>query len=48
MMTSHFSDASGATHRFDFHKRGQLFICMHNEALTVTAVRICNERSARL
>jgi len=29
--------------RIQFHKSGQLFIRAHNEALTVTAMRVCNE-----
>jgi len=28
--------------RFEFHKRSQLFICAHNETLSVTAMRISN------
>jgi hypothetical protein len=32
----------GANHRFEFHKRGQLFISMHNETLSVAAMRVSN------
>ncbi len=42
MMTSHFSDASGTSHRFEFQKRRQLFIRAHNEPLPVATVRINN------
>jgi hypothetical protein len=28
--------------RFNFHKRGQLFISAHNETLSVVAVRVHN------
>jgi hypothetical protein len=28
--------------RFEFHKRSQFFICPHNEALTVAAMRVSN------
>ena len=31
-----------AHRRFKFQKRRQLFICMHNETLSVVAVCICN------
>ena len=31
---------SSANRRFQFHKRGQLFIRMHNETLSVVAMRI--------
>jgi hypothetical protein len=29
-------------HRFQFEKRGQQFICMHNETLSVAAMCVCN------
>jgi len=29
-------------HRFKFQKRSQLFICPHNETLSVVAMRVCN------
>jgi hypothetical protein len=39
--------AASAERRFEFQKRGQLLICMHNEALSIVAVRIGNpDRSA--
>jgi hypothetical protein len=28
--------------RFQFHQRGQLFIRMHNETLSVVAMCVCN------
>ena len=31
-----------AHRRFKFQKRRQLFICMHNETLSVVAVCVCN------
>jgi hypothetical protein len=31
-----------ANRRFEFEKRGQLFICVHNETLSVVAVRVSN------
>ena len=35
-----------ANRRFNFHKRCQLFIRVHNETLSVAAMRVCNpERS---
>jgi len=33
----------GSNRRFHFNKRSQLFICAHNEALAVAAMRISNE-----
>jgi hypothetical protein len=35
--------AATATHRFEFHKRSQLFVGMHNKAPSVVAMRICNK-----
>jgi hypothetical protein len=32
--------------RLKFHKRSQLFIGVHNETLTVVAVRVCHEDRA--
>jgi hypothetical protein len=32
----------GANRRFKFHKRGQLFLRMHNETLSVAAMRVNN------
>src|SRR5260370_19714220 len=32
-----------ADRRFKFHKRGQLFIRTHNEALSIVAMRVSNE-----
>ena len=29
-------------HRFEFQKRSQLFICAHNETLSVVAMCVCN------
>ena len=29
-------------HRFKFYKRGQQFIRLHNETLSVVAMRVCN------
>ena len=34
--------AAGANRRFEFQKRSQLFIRVHNEALTVAAMRVSN------
>jgi hypothetical protein len=31
-----------ANHRFHLHKSRQLFIGMHNETLSVVAMRVCN------
>ena len=31
-----------ANWRFEFHKRSQLFIRVHNETLPVAAMRVCN------
>jgi len=31
-----------ASRRFEFQKRRQLFIRVHNESLSVVAMRICN------
>ena len=33
----------GTNHRFQFHKRGQLFIRTHNETLSVIAMCVSNE-----
>jgi hypothetical protein len=33
--------------RFQFHKRGQLFIGTHNETLSVVAVRVSNKNKSR-
>jgi hypothetical protein len=33
--------------RFQFHKRGQLFIGAHNELLSVVAMRVSNEAVRR-
>jgi hypothetical protein len=35
-----------ANHRFEFHKRGQLFIRADNETLSVAAMCVCNEDCA--
>jgi hypothetical protein len=32
--------AAGANRRFQFHKRGQFFVRMHNELLSVVPMRI--------
>ena len=32
----------GSNRRFDFQKRGQLFIRVHNETLSVAAMRVSN------
>jgi hypothetical protein len=32
----------GSNRRFKFQKRGQYFICSHNETLSVVAVCVCN------
>ena len=34
--------AASANRRFQFQKRGQLFIRAHNETLSVVAMRVCN------
>jgi hypothetical protein len=34
--------ATGASRHFKFQKRSQLFICVHNETLSVAAVRVSN------
>jgi hypothetical protein len=34
--------SAGSNRRFKFYKRGQLFISVHNETLSVIAVRIGN------
>jgi hypothetical protein len=34
--------AASASRRFQFHKRRQLFIRVHNETLTVVAMCVCN------
>jgi hypothetical protein len=39
--------AASANRRFEFHKRSQLFIRLHNETLSVVAMCVCNpDRSA--
>jgi hypothetical protein len=35
----------GANRRFEFDKRSQLFIRVHNETLSVAAMRVSNEDS---
>jgi hypothetical protein len=35
--------AATPSRQFQFHKRIQLFIRTHNEALTVIAMRVCNK-----
>jgi hypothetical protein len=35
--------AASTNHRFEFHKRGQLFIRTRNETLPVAAMRVSNE-----
>jgi hypothetical protein len=35
--------AASANRRFEFQKSGQLFIRVHNETLSVVAMRVCNE-----
>ena len=32
----------GANRRFEFHKRSQPFLRVHNETLSVAAIRVCN------
>jgi hypothetical protein len=32
-----------ANRRFEFNKRRQLFIRVHNETLSVVAMRVCNK-----
>ena len=32
----------GANRHFQLHKRSQLFLRMHNETLSVVAMRVCN------
>jgi hypothetical protein len=39
--------AASANRRFQFHKRSQLFIGVHNEALTVVAMRVNNPKRFR-
>jgi hypothetical protein len=40
---------SSANHRFEFHKRSQLFISPHNETLSVATLRVTNpDRSLAL
>jgi hypothetical protein len=34
--------AASANRRFEFQKRRQLFIGMHNETLSIAAIRVCN------
>ncbi len=34
--------SAGSNRRFEFHKRCQLSIRVHNEALPVAAMRVCN------
>jgi hypothetical protein len=34
---------SGSNRRFEFDKRSQLFIRMHNKTLSVVAMRVSNE-----
>jgi len=34
--------AASANLQFEFHKRRQLFIRVHNETLSVVAMRVCN------
>jgi hypothetical protein len=38
-----FFGANRPNRRFEFHERGQLFICVHNETLSIIAMRIYNE-----
>jgi hypothetical protein len=35
--------AASANRRFEFRKSSQLFFCVHNETLSVVAMRISNE-----
>jgi hypothetical protein len=37
----------GANRRFEFHKRRQLFICSHNETLSVAAMCVNNPDCSR-
>jgi hypothetical protein len=37
------TNAVSANRRFQFQKRRQLFIRTHNETLSVTVMRVCNE-----
>jgi hypothetical protein len=34
--------SAGSNRRFEFHKRGQQFICSHNQMFSVIAMRVCN------
>jgi hypothetical protein len=38
--------AASANRRFQFHKRGQLFIRTHNEPLSIAVMRVSNEDCA--
>jgi hypothetical protein len=38
-----FYELSTSYRRFEFHKRRQLFIGQHNEAVSATAMRVSNE-----
>jgi hypothetical protein len=35
-------EGSIADRRFKFNKRSQLFLCVPDESVTVTAMRVCN------
>jgi hypothetical protein len=37
-----FERSAGSNRRFKFQKRSQLFVCTHNETLSVAAMRVCN------
>jgi hypothetical protein len=34
--------SAGPNRRFEFHKRGQQFICSYNQMFSVIAMRVCN------
>jgi hypothetical protein len=37
-----FERSAGSNRRFKFQKRSQLFVCTHNETLSVVAMRVGN------
>jgi hypothetical protein len=37
-----FAHQADTNRPFQLHKRSQLFICPHNETLSVAAMRVCN------
>jgi hypothetical protein len=43
--TKRQAHCGGANRRFEFHKRGQLFIGVHNETLFVVTMRVSNPGS---